>query len=299
MLKYCTILLLVMTAPVLALGQEQNRAVPEITISTVAMVNQGNSYITFPADIGNIEKLWFEANLNPSFHIHKNKKSKLMGVITPQVIFRMYREPSLPVRTPSYMPQITVYYKAISKSGANSLSFTGKIAHHSNGQDGDFLLDDGEVNLKNGSFFTNYFELGIIKTDYNSHLRAVQFFKTSIEMHPKKMSNKELDGIYGFYRWKTAFSIFRLPEELKQNKNKKARFSIKGKTEWMLGDMYDWNFFNINRLNLSFTFFYHPEFFEDIGLFTTFYHGMDYYNIYFGHQITVLRFGIMTEKLRF
>ena len=298
MLKYCSILFLTLTAPMITVGQEQDGTVPEITISTIAMVNQGNSYITFPTDIGNIEPLWFEANLNPSFHIHKNKKSRLMGVLTPQIIFRMYQEPSFPVRTPSFMPQIAVYYKAISKTEANSLTFTGKIAHHSNGQDGDFLLENGDINLKNGSFSTNYFELGVIKTNYNSRLRAVQFFRTSFEMHPKSMSSSELDGMYGFYKWNTAFSIFRLPDELK-TKRKKASFSVKGKTEWMLGDMYDWSFFNINRLNLSLTFFYHPKFFDDIGLFTSFYHGMDYYNIYFSHQITVWRFGIMTEKLRF
>ena len=299
MQKYCAILLLILTAPVLAPGQEQEGAVPEMTISTIAMVDQGNSYITFPTDIGNIEPLWFEANLSPSFHIHKNKKSRLMGVLTPQIVFRMYREPSLPVRTPSYMPQLTVYYKAISKTGANSLTFTGKIAHHSNGQDGTFYLENGEINLKDGSFSTNYFELGVVKTNYNSNLRAVQFFKTSVQLYPKKMSIKELDGIYGFYRWNTAFSIFKLPEEMRKSKKKKARFSIKGNTEWMFGDMNGWDFFDIKRLNLSFTFFYHPKFFDEIGLFTSFYHGMDYYNIYFSHQIIVWRFGIMTEKLRF
>jgi hypothetical protein len=298
MQKYCAILLLILTAPVLVPGQEQEGAVSEITISTIAMVDQGNSYITFPTDIGNIEPLWFEANLNPGFHIHKNKKSRLMGVLIPQVIFRMYREPSFPVRTPSFMPQIAVYYKAISKTEANSLIFTGKIAHHSNGQDGDFFLEDGDINLKDGSFSTNYFVLGVIKTNYNSRLRAVQFFKTSFEVHPKSLSSRELDGMYGFYKWNSSFSIFRLPDESKQ-KREKARYSLKGKTEWMFGEMYDWNFFNINRLNLSVTFFYHPRFLEDIGFFTSFYHGMDYYNIYFSHQITVWRFGIMTEKLRF
>ena len=29
------------------------------------------------------------------------------------------------------------------------------------------------------------------------------------------------------------------------------------------------------------------------------YHGSDYYNTYFSHRLDVLRFGLMTEKLRF
>ncbi len=67
----------------------------------------------------------------------------------------------------------------------------------------------------------------------------------------------------------------------------------------MFGELNNWDNFSLNRLNLSLTFYYHPKFLEDIGLFTQIYHGMDYYNIYFNHQITVFRLGIMTEKLRF
>lgn len=51
----------------------------------IAQVNQGNSYITFPTDMGNIEPLWFEANLSPGFYIRKSKNSRLMGVLTPQI----------------------------------------------------------------------------------------------------------------------------------------------------------------------------------------------------------------------
>ena len=41
------------------------------------------------------------------------------------------------------------------------------------------------------------------------------------------------------------------------------------------------------------------KFLEDIGFFAQVYHGSDYYNIYFDHQLSVIRFGIMTEILRF
>jgi len=282
-----------------AIAQEQSDGVvPEITVSTISSVNEGNSYITFPTDIGNLESLWFEANLNPSFHIRQNKDSRLMGVVTPQIIFRMYQEPSFPIRTPSFIPQVTVYYKLISKTEANSLSITGKFTHHSNGQDGEFYLDNGDINLQDGSFATNFFEMGVIKTNYNNRLRAAQFFGTSLEIHPKGLSNTELDGIYGFYRWNASFSIFRLPDNSTEKK-KRASISIKGKTSWMFGELNNWSTLNINRLNLSFTFYYHPKFLEEIGFFAQFYHGADYYNIYFNHQVTVLRFGIMTEKLRF
>jgi len=41
------------------------------------------------------------------------------------------------------------------------------------------------------------------------------------------------------------------------------------------------------------------KFLEDIGFFIQFYHGTDYYNIYFQNQLNIIRFGLMTEILRF
>ncbi len=283
---------------VAAPGQGKNDAVPEIGLGTISRVNMGDSYISFPTDIGNIEPLWFEANLIPSFNIRVNKDSRLMGVLSPQIILRMYREESYPVRTPSYIPQITVFYKLISKNYAKSLSIFGKIGHHSNGQDGDFYLKDGEVNLKTGDFSTNFFELGVIKTNYNKRFNAVQFFGTSFVLHPPALSNTSLQGKYAFYRWKAMFSIFKLPVSDTQAR-KKASISLKGQLGWSFGEINDWKPYSLNRAILSFTFYYHPKFLEDIGFFAQVYQGMDYYNIYFIHQISVIRFGIMTEILNF
>ena len=91
-----------------ARSQENKEQKMELTL--ISQVNQGNSYITFPTDIGNIEPLWFEGNVIPNFYLRKSKNARLMGVLTPQIIIRMYQEESYPVRTPSYMPQISVYY---------------------------------------------------------------------------------------------------------------------------------------------------------------------------------------------
>ena len=281
-----------------SMGQVANGEIGKINLTTVAQVNQGESYITFPTDIGNIEPLWFEGNIIPSFYLRVSKDSRLMGVIIPQVIIRMYQKESFPVQTPSYMPQIVAYYQINSMSDANSLSLFGKIAHHSNGQDGVFYLPDGNINTLNGSFATNFYELGLIKTGYRPRYNAVQFISTAMEIHPKNLSMPELEGIYGMYRWNTIFSIFKIPQN-HDNTYKKAAFSIKAKSTWMFGKINNISSFSPRRLNVSLTLYYHPKFFEDIGFFAQIYHGMDYYNIYFDHQISVIRFGIMTEKLRF
>ena len=90
-----------------------------------------------------------------------------------------------------------------------------------------------------------------------------------------------------------------MKSNLIKNKEQRANFSVKAETTLMLDNMNNWDTFNIDRLNTSLIVYYHPKFLEDIGFYVQFYHSMDYYNIYFQHQINTIRFGIMTEVLRF
>jgi hypothetical protein len=268
-------------------------------LSLVSEVHQGNSYFTIGGGLGNIEPLIFEANLIPNFILRSNKEAKLMAVITPQIILRMYNEKSLPVRTPSYMPHITIYYSIGEKLAVDNFTIFGEIAHHSNGQEDDFYLENGEINYKSGNFSTNYFEVGIIKTFYNNNLKAAQFFSTSLQVHPEKLSDTELRGIYSLYRWNNQFAIFKLPYHVNENRKERAKFSVKGEFTWLFGDVNDWEFLSFNRIVASLTFYYHPYFLEDIGLFIQYYHGQDYYNIYFPKQRDIIRIGFMTDQFRF
>ena len=54
-------------------------SIPQFDLAKIAQVNQSDSYITFPTDIGNLEPLMFEANVNPSFVIRKRKDSTING----------------------------------------------------------------------------------------------------------------------------------------------------------------------------------------------------------------------------
>lgn len=297
MKKYSIIFLLVLNSA-LVLGQREYGAVTNIGLATIAQENQGNSYITAPTDIGNIEPLWFEAKVVPNFNIRTSKDSRLLGVLTPQIIIRMYQLESNPVKTPSYMPQLTVYYLLNKKGVANTFNLFGRFAHHSNGQDGAFYLDNGDINLESASFSTNYLEFGIVKTSFSERFNAVKFFSTSLEVHPPDLTIDELHGIYGMYKWNTILSIFKLRNDSNE-KDKKASLSLKGKFSYTMGDFNNENTFALGRISASLTAYYHPKFLEDIGFFVQLYQGPDYYNIYFDHQLTVIRFGIMTETLRF
>lgn len=296
MKKVLLLLLLLAFHPYVGHTQDSTWRKP-LGLTAISQVNQGNSYITFPTDIGNIEPLWFEANLIPNFNIRESKNSRLMGVLTPQVILRMYREDSYPVRTPSYMPHITVYYRITDKEKARGVSLFGRFKHHSNGQQGSFYTDSGKINRETGNFAVNRIEGGIILSNTNSRFKAYQFFASSLEVYPWCVS--ELDNIYSKIRWNNTLTVFKLPIGEFDRNHEKALVSIKLETSWMFGTVNDWNNFSTDRLNLGLTIHYLPRFFEDIGFFLQFYHGQDYYNIYFDHRLDVLRFGLMTGKLRF
>ncbi len=291
------ILILFLWSTYCVFSQKDLDTLPQLDLFKIALINQTDSYITFPTDIGNIEPLMFEANVNPSFVVRERKDSKLMAALTPQITIRMYNEESYPVRTPSYIPQVAVYYLANQKKALNCLVLFSKIAHHSNGQDGNFYNEDNTVNLESGNFATNFFELGFLKTSYSNRLKAIKTIKSSIEVHPKSWMLQELQGKYSGLRWHNSFTSFKFP--LNEDNTERANFSLKAEATLMLDNYNDLDVFDLDRFNASLTFYYHPKFLEDIGLFVQFYHGMDYYNIYFEHQISVIRFGIMTEILRF
>ena len=291
------ILLSTMISTFQLIAQETDSLSPKLTLDKIALINQTDSYITLPTDIGNIEPLLFEANVSPSFIVRERKDSKLMAVLTSQIIIRMYNEESYPVQTPSYIPQVSFYYVLNKEKALNYSVMFGKIAHHSNGQDDDFHNEDSTINLQSGNFATNYFELGLLKTSYSKRLKAIKVFKSSIEIHPKSWMFEELKGLYSGLRWHNTFTSFKLP--FNDSENDRANFSLKAETMVMLDNFNELNVFDIDRFNVSLTFYYHPKFLEDVGLFVQFYHGLDYYNIYFDHQLSIIRFGIMTEILRF
>ena len=78
LLKKSIIIVLIFSSFLNLKGQETNAldSFPKIPLATITQVNQGNSYITFPTDIGNIEPLMFEANLIPNFLVRKSKDSR-------------------------------------------------------------------------------------------------------------------------------------------------------------------------------------------------------------------------------
>ena len=264
------------------------------------------SYITVLEGVGNINPLYFEAAVTPYYLIRLKDEKKWAIELNPKMVIRMQRETSFPIRTPSYMPRITYYQNLENPISGNKrvIPFVS-VVHHSNGQNGDFYHDDGSINTSSGNFSTNYFEIGAFMTRLNNSGDGHRnFYKSYLEYH--FANDPHLKGKYGFFRMNFEYQMIHQLSAYAQKKGKEREKSRKHRirqsvhTSWAFGKVGDAGAADIKkRLNMKYTFSYHPRIAEDMSVFLQFYHGQDYYNIYFNRTINVLRIGLMTDQLKF
>jgi len=252
------------------------------------------SYITLTEGFGNLNPLYFEAHLAPTYLIHLKEEYKWAIELSPQMVIRMQREPSFPIRTPSYMPRITYYHNFHKgKSLSNQLIPYASLAHHSNGQNGDFYDENGSINIQDGNFATNYLEVGVFATQLirDNYIKNGNFLKAYAAYHFAKEPN--LIGKYGDFRINLEYQFIH-----QLNQKQRLRQSIHA--GWIFGGMNDLSPVNFKeRFTFQYTISYHPRMAEDMSVFVQYYYGQDYYNIYFNNNISVLRFGLMTDVLEF
>ena len=277
---------------------------PENTFFKAIRANQNESYITFSQALGNLEPLIFEASIEPYFLIRTSKDARWGATLSPTIRLRMFAEKSLPVRTPSYNPYISFYHQIQLKRGETShtLYVFLTLAHHSNGQEGDFYLPDGAVNTKTGNFSTNYFEIGLF---FNRHLlpfaNTNEYLKTSIEVHPDLDMNPELIGQYGNVRWHNRLKIYRFSwKQLRNFFDEDQGYSAKipdwsavFETTWIFGGKAGAPALDFSeRFNFMAKLAYKPINVRDVSFFVKLYTGEDFYNIYFKRRISTLQFGL-------
>ncbi len=160
------------------------------------------SYISVLGGVGNIEPLLFEADIVPYFMLSLNENNKWGIELSPRFVLRMYNQESFPVRTPSFMPRATFFYKISKKNIHGKTAFTYfSWCHHSNGQDGSFLNSDSTaINTLSGNFSTNMIEGGVFIShpDRRFPKAAINYVKLSAVYHYYQA--RELRALYGRVR---------------------------------------------------------------------------------------------------
>lgn len=260
------------------------------------------SYILFGSGLGNLEPLIFEGNIVPHFMISISDNARWGIELSPRIMFRMYDKPSFPIRTPSFMPKVTIFWQFLHKKNqVRNLFIYMAVMHHSNGQDGEFYESDSTtINTLSGNFSTNWVEAGFFLSRPNENLLFnTNYIKLYATYNYKQ--EKKLKGTYGRVRLyanlkntvklSDAFKIIVAPD----NKNKKYVFNQSINVGWIAGKLNENNALNIKRLILNYTLSFTPTFLKDMNIFIQYYYGQDYYNIYFDRQLNIIRIGISSS----
>jgi hypothetical protein len=311
-----TLFSLVLFSPLLRAqnGTTENDSLAYEKFLMMVNANREQSYVTVGQGIGNLEPLFMEAKLSPSYFFSRNRK-RWAVLVNPQVQIRMLNEKSLPIRIPSYRVYGTVYKELefwkrsfLRKPFYKNALWYASFVHHSNGQDGPFYANDStqQVNFENGDFSTNYLELGIssyrLKELGNDYF-SIREVKGSVEYYPAKWFSTGLRNRYGSYRIFANVGIIGPEKNLRRQKLMQwlQHSSLEIKTGWIFGKMEGSSPLEVSdRLIVDLYYKYYPEWFDEIALFIRFYRGQDYYNIHFAKRtVTNLSFGITSNIMKY
>ena len=274
-----------------------NESVVPANDRTYISFSQGLGNMHTPVGIQPLKAIIFEGGLAPSFFLRLGPDSPFGVAFTPKVLIRMYQEPSLPVRSPSYNPSIMVYQRLYGtffhlklfrwfKTEKRVNFLTYKIAHLSNGQDGSYFTDSARtaINLKNGNFATNYAEIAYSWSSIDSGRVGRAYINGRIAYERHFDLDRE-EGLHNTYY----YNKFTLENKLIYSNEFKASvtYSIMTGTR-AFGVRHSVDLFISYRL--------FPKN-SDFSLFIRGYVGPDYYNIFYVNNIRAVTFGILADPL--
>jgi hypothetical protein len=214
----------------------------------------------------------------------------------------MFLERSVPVKTPSYMPRVTIYrffdpeQSVIQKSVASYMALT--VSHHSNGQAGPFRNADGTINHESGNFSTNFVDAAYV-VGGPIFVGVEGQSRFSVEYHPPGWYDRESN--VGYSHLRLHFSATSI-EALSGDRSAKCfagacfrDFTFNYAITYLGGDVLP-KFHGRGRFPLWIEFSSTPTFTPDLSLFLNGYWGQDYYNTYFDQTLTTIRFGIQGRR---
>jgi len=272
--------------------------------------NLRSSSIGFGAKNESDENVLFEGRIIPyivSPNIPWTSFLPRTLVFSPEIDIRMLNSRSNPIRTPSYRPSLTMYWYSQSVQRAcyecfhqtdnadcisdlsdvlKSAFFSVKVEHHSNGQSGNFLLQDGSINLREGNFSTNLVEPSIhFLTSLHSQSR---FY---LQWYPDINREKGIEDHFGFIRagseyvWgsDTGDSLLRARAEFILDKYRKLDGSSRPV---------------IDRFTFNLRYEHDLFGWTDLGWFADLYLGPDYYNLRFANNLRSVKIGLFARLYR-
>jgi hypothetical protein len=257
-------------------------------VRDVLRANLEPSYLIVPVPLAGLDPVWYEANVVAHFVAHR-ASWPLALVLTPKIVIRLFREFSEPVKTPSYMPRLSLFMwldePATQRDAVRYASFT--VAHHSNGQAGPVFLPGRRNNHEGGDFYTNHFELAL--HSFQPDQTALRWTRVAFEWHPVFFQQEDIVGRYGTLRALLDATVLEHPSiggTLSASLGATLDAYTRNTTDSVLGQL--------DRFQLSVA--YSVAFpGSEIAMFARYYHGRDYYNIWFDRTLEMLQLGISSH----
>jgi hypothetical protein len=263
---------------------------------------QNAKVATFGKETGNPIPTQLVADLTGNFVLFSTPKSRFAFIFNPRVKLRLLNTPGAPVKSPSYMPGGTLYFRTNRddyKPSFLSLSYS----HHSNGIRGPTLNPDGSFNTDSGKFTTNFYTLTFThgKRVDRANTISNRYESLGLELHAALVGlgyAHALKDQYGFVRL-NGYWMYNLAKARPDAINPETRTF----NNWMrlqidfayIMDKYStYNFIDVRkRLNISATYYYQFPFMQNVALMTGGgYRGQDEYNIFFQNSYAYLTLGV-------
>jgi len=257
---------------------------------------------TFGNDYGGPNKTMLISDLVGNFVLVNTPKLPFFVVATPEISIRLFSAAGAPVKSPSYMPGLAVYFR-VNNDIYKPKFFSVAYNHHSNGVRGPTLNTNGTFNTDSGKFTTNFYTLLYhfgMRTD-GGNIITNQYASAGLELHAALLGlgyAEALKDKYGFVRVRGNY-IYNLSKRYSDP----VEPSTKVFDNWMrlqldfeyIMDKY--NNYNISdfkkRMNVGAKYYYQLPFMTNTAIMLGGgYRGQDEYNIFFQDSYAYVTFGI-------
>jgi len=257
---------------------------------------------TFGNEYGNVLRTSLVADLVGNFVVFSTAKSRFGFIFNPRVKLRLLNASGAPVKSPSYMPGGTLYFR-LNRNYYTPSFLSLAYSHHSNGVKGPTLNSDGSFNRDTGKFTTNFYTINYThgkRVDYNNYI-SNQYQSIGLELHAALVGlgyAKALKDQYGFARlngsWMYNLSRARTDDIDSQKRSFYNWMRLQVDVQYILDKYSNYSFTRVaKRLNISALYYYQFPFMKNVALMAGGgYRGQDDYNIFFQDSYAYFTVGL-------
>jgi len=257
---------------------------------------------TFGNDYGDPNKTLLISDLVANFVLINTPKLPFYLVATPEISIRLFSAFGSPVKSPSYMPGLALYFRA-NNDIYHPKFFSVAYNHHSNGIEGPTANPNGTINVDSGKFTTNFYTFLYHtgkRTDENN-LIINRYDAVGLELHAALVGlgyAHALEGKYGWVRVKGNW-LYSLAKKYADpiDPDKKTfddwmHFQLD--FEYIMDKVYNYDITDAKkRLNITLKYYYQLPFMQNVSfMIGGGYRGQDEYNIYFQDSYPYMTAGL-------